>query len=465
MTSPQAFLECTGCGFRPSLETAYSFRCAGAASGDGIDHVLARRLNLEGLCFDPPASDNPFLAYRHLFYSVQVARGCGLSDDRIVGIIQALDEAIGRVDGHGFRTTPLRSAPALARALKLGGTSLWIKDETGNVSGSHKARHLMGVMVCLRLAEASGLSVAPSAPLAIASCGNAALAAAVVAAAARRTLRVFIPPDAAPSVVARLSALGAALTLCGRDGAPGDPTYRAFQQALREGALPFCCQGPDNGLNIEGGMTLGYELAHQLSAGPGELDQLFIQVGGGALGSAVFQALAEARKLGALSRLPEIHLVQTTGAYPLKRAYDRFVERLELALGETGPTEGGAKARWLKTRLSEDGLDRALAEAAHHRDMYMRPWEGTPQSVAHGILDDETYDWLALMRAMVSTGGRPVVVTESELEQAHRAGRVHTGIDVDHTGTAGLAGVIQRQRTDPAVGEARVGVLFTGHRR
>ena len=42
------------------------------------------------------------------------------------------------------------------------------------------------------------------APLAIASCGNAALAAAVVARAADRRLRVFIPPDADPAVVARL---------------------------------------------------------------------------------------------------------------------------------------------------------------------------------------------------------------------------------------------------------------------
>jgi len=34
-----------------------------------------------------------------------------------------------------------------------------------------------------------------------------------------------------------------------------------------------------------------------------------------------------------------------------------------------------------------------LERATKHRSEFMRPWETMPQSVAHGILDDETYDW------------------------------------------------------------------------
>ena len=69
---------------------------------------------------------------------------------------------------------------------------MWVKDETGNVAGSHKARHLFGILLELRVAEALGHGD-PASPLAIASCGNAAYAAAVVARAAGRELRVFVP--------------------------------------------------------------------------------------------------------------------------------------------------------------------------------------------------------------------------------------------------------------------------------
>ena len=85
--------------------------------------------------------------------------------------------------------------------------------------GSHKARHLFGVMLFLRVLEAAGLPAGTGLrrhKLAIASCGNAALAAAVVARAADWALDVFIPPDADAVVRARLGELGAGITICER---------------------------------------------------------------------------------------------------------------------------------------------------------------------------------------------------------------------------------------------------------
>jgi threonine synthase len=38
-----------------------------------------------------------------------------------------------------------------------------------------------------------------------------------------------------------------------------------------------------------------------------------------------------------------------------------------------------------------------------------------PTSAAHGILDDETYDWLALVKAMARSGGRPLVIPEETI--------------------------------------------------
>ena len=43
--------------------------------------------------------------------------------------------------------TPLSRQPGLAAAASLPTDLLWVKDETSNVGGSHKARHLFGVLL------------------------------------------------------------------------------------------------------------------------------------------------------------------------------------------------------------------------------------------------------------------------------------------------------------------------------
>jgi threonine synthase len=325
---------------------------------------------------------------------------------------------------------------------------VWVKDETGNVSGSHKGRHLMGVLIHLAVMEEAGLlDPAGRRDLAIASCGNAALAAAVVARAGGWRLAVFVPADADPAVVRRLDGLGAEVVTCPREpGQRGDPAYLRLRDKLAGGALPFTTQGNENGLTIEGGETLGYELVTALASLPGGLDHLIIQVGGGALASSCIQALREAVGLGALDRLPRVHTVQTAGAHPLERAYGRVRALL--------PTEPGPEA-----------VRRAMAEAAAHRSAFMRPWEETPHSVATGILDDETYDWRAVVEGMLTTGGRPLVVSEALLREANRLAVSATGIRADPTGSAGLAGLLELRRSG-AIGDAgQAAVLLTGIER
>jgi len=189
-----------------------------------------------------------------------------MSDGEFVDLVRGLDAHTG-----GFIVTPFERR-----------NGFWVKDETGNVAGSHKSRHLMGLMVWLLVAERIDPSLA-HARLAIASCGNAALAAATIARAAKRELDVYVPDDASPSVITRLETLGANVTRCLREpGVAGDPAYLRFREAVARGALPFTCQGNENGLVIEGGQTLGWELASQLAARGTVLDHIFIQVGGGA---------------------------------------------------------------------------------------------------------------------------------------------------------------------------------------
>jgi threonine synthase len=381
-------------------------------------------------------------------------------------LIEALDQGVARVDGAGFSVTPFQEARRLAERLDLTGIELWVKDETGNVSGSHKARHLMGILIHLEVARAAGLIVGPKERLAIASCGNAALAAAVVARSSGWPLEVFIPPNASPPVVARLERLDARLHLCPRDDQPGDPCYRAFRAAIERGALPFCCQGPDNGLTIDGGMTLGYELAGQARGGPGRLDRVLVQVGGGALASACAQAMQDAAAMGVLPRMPRLCTVQTRGAYPLGRAYERLVERITRRVPGAPLGDSAVElADWIRSEVPVECRSEELRYAATHRDEFMWPWEEEPRSIAHGILDDEAYDWWAILGGMLDSGGYPVTVDEATIEEANAAANAATGIPVDHTGSAGLAGLMQLHRRGELRAGEVVAVLFTGRRR
>ena len=148
------------------------------------------------------------------------------------------------------------------------------------------------------------------------------------------------------------------------------------------------------------------------------LDRVFVQVGGGAFAACIGAAYRAA------GVHPLIHAVQAEGCAPLARAWER-------SRGDDHP-----ERRWAEI---------------------MTPWP-EPHSIADGILDDETYDWIGAFEAM-SGGGAPVVASEDMVVRAHELAS-STGIDVSPTGSAGLAGLLSiRHEIDD--GE-RVAVIFSG---
>jgi threonine synthase len=390
-------------------------------------------------------STNPFVRYRWLLDSYRKAMAAGSNDADFVSLVRRLDEAVAGVAGQGFAVTPLTIERALGMAVGVPGR-LWVKDETGNVGGSHKARHLFGVLLHLAI---DGSPSASQGELAIASCGNAALAAALVARADQRALRVFIPTWADPLVVAELQRLGATIEVCERrPDEPGDPSYLRFQEAIGTGMVPFSVQGPATPTAIDGGRTLGWELAEQLAVArgrPGRLLHLIVQVGGGALATAVWQGIQGGIAEQWLDLTPVLHTVQTEAVAPLNRAWRLLLAQLEPAL--TGEEH-------------EELLDEVLGGAARHPDRYMWAWEHPGASAATGILDDVTYDWLPVAEAMLRSGGTAHVVSEAAIERAHELATRHTASPVDHTGSAGLAALLNGlTRLEP---DDEVAVLFTG---
>jgi len=376
--------------------------------------------------FRPAEDANPFVAFDAELVWAAHADSHGMNQDARSGLVRELDVALAELGEPGFVRTPFTRSRPLSDELAFerdGG--VWVKDETGNVSGSHKARHLATILLHLLACERLGLGSAERAPLAIASCGNAALAAATLAAAVRWPLRVFVPPGAPAPVLARLTELEAQVVTCPRAAGdpPGDPCIHRFRAAVDAGAIPFSVQGPENALCLDGGRTVGWEMIEELGHA---LDRIFVQVGGGALAACVGFAGADE------GIHPRLHAVQTAGCAPLARAWEK------------AQTIGVARvgSRW--------------------KDC-MRPWEAEPRSAATGILDDETYDWLGVVQAMASSGGDTVVVSEDQVSTALMLAERLTAVEVDATGTAGLAGLVARRNGIGA--DERIAVLFTGRRR
>lgn len=475
--APPAY-RCLGCdaALAGVDEGVLPFGCPRARPGDDIDHVVVR--SDRGAAEPPTDGDpNPFVAYRRRLSWWRLGASHGLDDGELVEMARMLDEAVARVEGGGFRVTPFRRCPHLSahlRAASDGG--VWVKDETGNVSGSHKGRHLFGVLLFLRvlsrlreqqrLPTPAGRALADrleTSTFAIASCGNAALAAAVLARAADLRLRVFVPPAAPAPVLRRLAGLGADVVTCPRRGDErGDPCYLRFHEAVAAGAVPFCVQGPDNGLAIEGGQTIAWEMRDAL--GGIALQRVFVQVGGGALATAMVRGFGVGASTRASTPGPRIHAVQTAGAFPVVRAHARVVERVA---GEAGWPVSGDRDTDSEAYAAFAGVADVMREARRHRSSFMWPWETPPRSVAEGILDDETYDWAAVVEGMLESGGWPLVVAEETLEAACALVRDQTRIDADHTGAAGVAGLLTLARVlgRTSLGSERVAVIVSGRRR
>lgn len=374
-------------------------------------------------------SPNPFLRYRELLSSYAEARELGWRDGDFVELVERLDAGLAQSGAGGFRVTPFQPQVPLAETIGFRG-ELWVKDETGNVAGSHKARHLFGLALAIEVEAADD-----GRRLAIASCGNAALGAATVAQAAGRTIDVYIPTWADPTVVDALTGLGAELHICERRaGEAGDPCIHRFREAVAAGSRAFGVQATDSPLTLDGGRTIGFEM---VSEGPVP-DRIFVQVGGGALASCVGMAYSEAARLGRIDRRPPLHPVQAEGCAPLERAW-----------------------QLLRPGIEEDPA-KALEYARGHPAEFMWAWESDPQSLATGIIDDVTYDWIPLLEQTAQTGGRPVVAPEAVIVAALEAARTSTDIPVDATGTAGLAGLMQWLNEQGRGFDGSAAVLFTG---
>ena len=482
------FLNCPFCRKEYPIESGI-FSCPGNRAGE--EHTLRRIL--------PPGSQaaegirNSWeQGSRHsfdLFHSL--LSGCNLlGNGRYGRILDGMTDRLLRMEDRDFSVMPLTEEPGLASAIGRTGR-LWVKNETGNVTGSHKGRHLMGTLLYLEaMRELQGEGAKKV--LAIYSCGNAALGASAVARAGDYELHAFVPDDVDPVVAGMLAQRGTVVEKIPRSATgAGDPCYLAFQKALNQnGWLPFACAGNDNWSNIEGGATLGWEMVMQLIECSEKIDNVVIQVGGGALARSVAQAFEEALQLGFISELPRIHTCQPAGGFPFVRAYllalaeiaRRSGHSFDLCYDHNAEPESELQKLAAFTRsqaaqvqqmaafaagnFDSPSVQSALDVMARQRDRFMWPWDGAaPHSLAHGILDDVTYDWYYLLRTVLRSGDRAEILAEDIIRDAYEMAQSHTGIPVCPTGAAGLAGLMQLTDSGAIDRGESVGLFFTGFDR
>ena len=211
--------------------------------------------------------------------------------------------------------TPLINAPKLATAI--GVTSVWVKDEGLNPTGSFKARGMSAAVTRAKAHNVPGL-VVPTA-------GNAGAALAAYAAAAGMKARVYAPETTPRGILATIRALGA--ELCTLPGHIGDSGKAARAFAAEHGW--FDVSTLREPYRIEGKKTLGYEIAEQLGF---ELPDVIVYPTGGGTGLiGMWKAFAEMQEMywTQATTLPRMITAQSSGCAPIVRAFAAGKDRAE----------------------------------------------------------------------------------------------------------------------------------------
>lgn len=206
--------------------------------------------------------------------------------------------------GEGM--TPLLPARRLGKALGL--SSLWIKDESGNPTGSFKAR---GLSAAISKAKELGIK-----KCAIPTAGNAGGAMSAYAAAAGLEAHVFMPHHTPEAFKMECRLFGAMLHLV--EGTIADCGQKLLQKQNQE--QWFNMSTLKEPFRVEGKKTMGYELAEQFNwVLP---DVILYPTGGGTGLIGLWKAFQEMEKLGWIgSKRPRLVAVQASGCAPLVEAF------------------------------------------------------------------------------------------------------------------------------------------------
>ena len=258
--------------------------------------------------------------------------------------------------GEGF--TPLVPAPRLGQLVGL--PRLQIKDESGNPTGSFKAR---GLALAVSMAKALGAT-----DVCLPSAGNAGSALGAYAAQGGLKAHVFVPKDVPRVFVMETQAYGADVQTV--EGLITDAGKLCAALAKQNGW--YECATLKEPYRVEGKKTMGYELAEQM--GWKLPDAILYPTGGGTGLIGIWKAFDELEQMGFVTAgRPRMYAVQAEGCAPIVKAF-------------------------------AEGRDDAPM------------WENA-QTLAHGLRVPKALGDFLILRALRESHGAGVAVSEAELVQ------------------------------------------------
>jgi len=277
--------------------------------------------------------------------------------------------------GEGF--TPLLPLERLGS--KIGLTDVWLKDESGNPTGSFKAR---GLSMAVSKAHEYGVR-----EMAIPTAGNAGSALAAYGARAGIKTHVFMP-EATPMVFQTDCAwMGASVTTV-------SGSIRDAGQAMNR-ANPghwFDVSTLKEPYRIEGKKTMGYELAEQLNWQTP--DVILYPTGGGTGLIGIWKAFKEMKALGWISEITtRMVAVQVEGCAPIVPAFEA---------------------------QQQDG----------------HPVADPPETIANGLRVPAPFGDRLILEALYESNGTAIAVTDEEMKTGLREMASSEGLFIAPEGAA-----------------------------
>jgi threonine synthase len=276
--------------------------------------------------------------------------------------------------GEGF--TPLLTARRLGSSIGI--PRLSIKDESGNPTGSFKAR---GLALAVSMAKSLGAT-----DVCLPSAGNAGSALGAYAARGGLRAHVFVPSDIAPLFPMETRAYGAEVVTV--DGLINDAGRVCAERAKENGW--YECATLKEPYRIEGKKTMGYELAEQL--GWKLPDAILFPTGGGVGVIGLWKAFQELEKMGFVGPTrPRLYAVQAEGCAPIVKAFSEGKDeapmwegaqtiahglRVPKALGDFLVLRALRESRGAGVAVSDDEIIQGVKDASSHEGLFMAPEGG-----------------------------------------------------------------------------------------
>ncbi len=303
--------------------------------------------------------------------------------------------------GEGF--TPLLPAPRLGE--RLGLPRLFVKDESGNPTGSFKAR---GLAMAVSMAKALGAT-----EVCLPSAGNAGSALAAYAAQGGLKAHVFVPRDVAHLFLMETAAYGAHVETV--HGLITDAGKVCAAQAKEHGW--YECATLKEPYRVEGKKTMGYELAEQM--GWKLPDAILYPTGGGTGLIGMWKAFEELERMGFIAPgRPRMYAVQAEGCAPIVKAFS-------------------------------EGLDEAPM------------WEGAT-TLAHGLRVPKAIGDFLMLKALRASHGAGIAVSEAEIIQGVKEAAATEGLFMAPEGGAGVAALRKLKASGHLSADDTVVVFNTG---